>query len=193
MRWAILIGLALAASVASGPTAAWADDDDDATGYAVPAGRLGASIGLRTGLGRLSSDFGLGLIGSIEAGYHPTPIDRRLSFGIHWAVRRGWFGNDDEASVAGSLQLTEFDFGGRVRLTPLLSARRFVTLGAGVSLLRTNVPIPPDDERVYIGPYGSLAIEASIFGYLVGAELRYGMIGIGPGSLSFSVGVSLGT
>lgn len=160
---------------------------------AIAPGRIGAGIGLRTGLGRLASDFGLGVIGSIEAGYHPTPLDQRVSFGVNWAVRRGWFGDDDEASVAGALHLTEFDFGARMRVLMVAPNQRFLTLGAGLSLLRTNVPVPPDNERIYVGPYGSLGTEFFFVDYQVTAEIRFGLIGTGPASISFMAGVSLGS
>ncbi|WP_428264230.1 hypothetical protein [Haliangium sp.] len=188
MRWLAIMGvLALGLVGTAGAARAQAADDE------LPAGRIGAGIGLRAGLGRLGSDFGLGLVGSIEAGYHPTSRGQRVSLGVSWAVRRGWFGYDDEASVAGSLHLTEFDFGGRMRIAITPSGRRFLTLGAGASLLRTNVPVPPDDERTYWGGYGTVGVEFFVLGYLMNSEIRYGPIGAGPASISFMAGVSLGT
>jgi hypothetical protein len=158
---------------------------------APPSGRIGVSLGVRQGFGRLGNDFGVGMVGSIEAGYHPTRPRQRLSLGASWAVRRSWFGEDD-ASISGALHLIELDFGGRLRVAQELGKERFLVLGAGASLLRANVPLPPDDARHYLGPYASLGFEFYFHDILIGLEGRYGLLVSGPGSFSWTLGVSLG-
>jgi hypothetical protein len=155
----------------------------------LPAGRIGASVGVKQGTGGLGGDFGV--VAGIEAGYHPTGVDQRFSLGGFWAVRRSWFGEDD-TSIAGALNLIELDFGGRLRVALERGAPRFLVLGTGVSLLRANVPLPPDDQRHYVGPYGSLGFELYVNGILIGLEGRYGLLALGPGSFSVLGSVSLG-
>lgn len=193
MRWvAMLLGVLAAATAAPGSARAQSED-------ALPAGRLGVSLGVRQSLGALGADFGAGVVGSIEAGYHPTRLDQRVSFGLSWAVRRSWFG-DDDASIAGVLHLIELDFGGRMRVAQELRVPRFLVLGAGASLLRTNVPLLADDARSHIGPYGSLGFEFyfqdSRLGieqpFLISVDVRYGVLLGGPDSVSWTLGISLG-
>ncbi len=173
------------------------------TGATIPSGRFGVSAGVRQGLGSLGSDYGIGAIARLEAGYHPTSLERRLSLGVHWSFLWGWFGFDDAASVAGSLALIEVSLGAKVRMMLDRRNRMFFALGSGFSLLRTNVPIPPDDERMYRGPYLSIGVEtlrridvpveAFPFGFdALGFEARYGFIAGGPGSISVMVGFGLG-
>jgi hypothetical protein len=106
-------------------------------------------------------------------------------------VRRSWFG-EDETSIAGALNLIELDFGGRLRVALERGSPRYLVLGAGASLLRANVPLPPDDERHYVGPYGSLGFEVYVQDLLIGLEARYGLLALGPGSFSVLASVSLG-
>ena len=179
--------LVVLAGVAVLPASVHAQPEDEA----LPVGRIGVNLGVRQGLGRLGNDFGVGMVGGIEAGYHPTRLDQRLSLGAFWAVRRSWFG-DDEASIAGSLDLIELDFGARLRLAQQLGVPRFLVLGAGASVLRTNVPLPPDDRRNYVGPYASLGFEFFVGKVLLGVDARYGLIALGPGSLSWTLSASLG-
>lgn len=181
---AILIVLA---GVAVLPAAVRAQPEDET----LPAGRIGVNFGVRQGLGRLGSDYGVGMVGGIEAGYHPMRLDQRLSLGAFWAVRRSWFG-DDEASIAGSLDLIELDFGARVRVAQERGVQRFLVLGAGASVLRTNVPLPPDDRRNYVGPYASLGFEFFVGDVLLGVDARYGLIALGPDSVSWTLSASLG-
>jgi hypothetical protein len=156
---------------------------------ALPTGRIGASVGVKQGAGSLGSDFGF--VAGIEAGYHPTRLDQRFSLGGFWAVRRSWFG-DNPRSISGGLDLIELDFGARLRVALERGAPRFMVLGAGASLLRANVPLPPDDERHYVGPYASMGFEFYFHDILIGLEGRYGLLALGPGSFSVLASVSLG-
>jgi hypothetical protein len=176
--------MAVAVAMAVAMPSARAQREDE-----LPAGRIGASVGVKQGTGGLGGDFGV--VAGIEAGYHPTKLDQRFSLGAFWAVRRSWFGEDD-TSIAGALNLIELDFGGRLRVALERGAPRFLVLGTGASLLRANVPLPPDDERHYVGPYGSLGFELYVNGILIGLEGRYGLLALGPGSFSVLGSVSLG-
>lgn len=183
---AMLVALGAAMIVAMGVAlpSAHAQREDE-----LPAGRIGASVGVKQGTGGLGGDFGV--VAGIEAGYHPTRLDQRFSVGGFWAVRRSWFGEDD-TSIAGALNLIELDFGGRLRVALERGAPRFLVLGGGASLLRANVPLPPDDSRHYVGPYGSLGFELYVNDILIGLEARYGLLALGPGSFSVLGSVSLG-
>lgn len=160
----------------------------------LPAGRFGVVLGVRQGLGQLGEDFGFGGVGGIEAGYHPSAVGRRFSFGVQWSVLWSWFGYDDIASVAGSLTMIELGAGARLRVVIDEETPRFLTLGVGGNLLRTNVPIQPADDRNYLGLCFALGTEQLVFDALMlGFEARYNKLPSGPGSISIVLGVSFGT
>jgi hypothetical protein len=184
MAMLVALGAAMIVAMGVAPPSAHAQREDE-----LPAGRIGASVGVKQGTGGLGGDFGV--VAGIEAGYHPTRLDQRFSVGGFWAVRRSWFGEDD-TSIAGALNLIELDFGGRLRVALERGAPRFLVLGGGASLLRANVPLPPDDSRHYVGPYGSLGFELYVNDILIGLEARYGLLALGPGSFSVLGSVSLG-
>ena len=164
-----------------------------AAGEDLPSGKIGMSMGMRQGSGQLGEDFGLGLIIGVEAHYHPTSIDRDWSMGAAWSVVRGWFGPDDTASITGSLDVLEFNFGLRVRRMLGPGLPRYFVVSSGVSMLRTNVPIASDNERVHFGPYAAIGVEQYLKGrYLFAVEARYGIIATGPGSFSFALGFYFG-
>lgn len=186
------VGLARLALVA-GLVAVSADAAAQVEDEGLPAGNFGLSIGVRQGMGRLSDDFGPGMVAAMEAGYHPTSPDSSVSFGLEWSVAWSWFGSD-QASIAGSLSLLEFNFGARMRRLINEPLPRFLVLGAGVSLLRTNVPIPPEDERLYLGPYVAAGVEQYLYQkLLLSFEIRYGMLAGGPGSIALALGVGFGS
>lgn len=160
----------------------------------VPSGRFGFAMGVRQGLGQLGEDFGIGGVGGIEAGYHPSPVERRFSLGLHWSVLWSWFGSDDIASVAGSLTMLELGAGLRLRMVIATETPRFLTLGGGVNLLRTNVPIEACADRNCLGPYLSLGTEHFVFDtLLLGIDGRYIMLPDGPSSIAVVFSVSFGT
>jgi hypothetical protein len=81
--------------------------------------------------------------------------------------------------------------GARLRLAPS-DPTRSLFLGGGAALLRANAPLPPDDERSYLGGFVGLGLEQLAWARsLVTFELRYGLFG-GPGSLSVLLGVGFG-
>lgn len=183
---ALTLAAVAAASIAIAPAPAAADDE-------LPAGKIGVSMGVRQGAGQLGEDFGLGAVFGVEAHYHPTSIDRNWSLGAVWSVVRSWYGSDDTASITGSLDALEFNFGLRVRRMMGPGLPRYFVVSSGVSMLRTNVPIVPDNERVYFGPYAAIGVEQYLAGrYLFAFEARYGIIATGPGSFSISLGFYFG-
>ncbi|HTM22955.1 MAG TPA: hypothetical protein VL172_20675, partial [Kofleriaceae bacterium] len=70
----------------------------------------------------------------------------------------------------------------------------FLSTGVGVALLRTSVPVPPDEQRSYVGMYWAAGPELYVLGrYLIDFEVRYGPFIDGPGSLTLSFGLSFGS
>lgn len=178
-RGAPITTSAMILALAAGPAAA--QDDEDG----LPTGRFGAVTAFRQNVGELGSSYGLGFLFGLEAGYQPG-ADRELSIGINWSVLfRGWYFADDASLVEQSINAAEMSLG--LRLQRSLSRRvpRYLVLSGGATLLRTSIPVPPDDERLYLGPYAGIGIEQYVLrSGFVGVEARYGLIAGGPGSMS---------
>lgn len=177
---ALVLAVALAA-----PGTAAAED--------LPSGKFGLIIGGRQGIGRLSDSFGVGLLGGVQAGWQPTRSTSPWSFGADWSWVRGKLWGAEPGTIDNGLSFVEMSLGLRVRrLIGQQGAPQFLVLGAGGSILRTNIPIPPDTERTYAGAYASAGFELYVGGaYLVTLEARYGLIA-GPGSLSALASFSFG-
>lgn len=160
----------------------------------IPSGKFGLTSGLRQNTGSLGNSYGFGWLIGVGAGYQPRGFGSTYDFGASWEVMWGQFGADDPELVTESLSILEMSFALRLRRTISDSVPRFLAASAGVSLLRTNVPIPPEMDRLYIGPYAGLGIDQYVANrYLVGLEARYGMITAGPSSLSLMATVAFGS
>jgi hypothetical protein len=160
----------------------------------LPAGQLGLTFGARQPLGSLGGQFSVGLVGGIQAGWQPTSTDRRLSLGVDWSLSWGYHWADDASDNAAKLSSREMSLGVKARiLAGQAAAPLFLSTGVGAVLLRTSVPVPPDDERSYLGMYWSAGPELYVLGrYLIHFDVRYGPFLDGPGSLTLSLGLAFG-
>lgn len=160
----------------------------------LPAGKFGVATALRQNTGALGGDYGFGFLFGVQAGYHPSFFGSRYSVGAVWGILWGRFNSDNPELVEEVLSPLEMNFGLRFRMAFDPGEPRFLTAGGGGTLMRTNVPIPPDDERLYFGPYASIGVDQYFSRkYLVSLEARYGMIGLGPNSLTLVLSVHFGT
>lgn len=169
---------------------AMAQQDDD-----LAAGKFGIFLAGRQNIGELGDVYGTGFQGGFDAHYHPSRPGQAFSLGLGWATAifgRSWAGAGS-SPADNPLKLTEMSFGLRLRRSLSQTSARFLTLGAGVSLLRTHVPIPPDDERLYVGPYVGLAFEDYLTTRtMYSIETRYSMVGPGPRSVAVLLGIGFG-
>jgi hypothetical protein len=183
-------GLALVIAIAAlAPRDAAAED--------LPPGRLGIVAGVRSGTGELADAFGLGAVFGFEAGWQPMSTEDRVGFAARWSVLWSSFdvfgyGADPE-SLTGSLRVLQLDAGARIRVAPRPGTGGILSAGFGVTALRSNVPLPPDQEREYVGGYGAGGIEYLLTRrILLSVEVRYGLIFAGPGAVDVLIGVATG-
>jgi hypothetical protein len=160
----------------------------------LPVGKFGAIGGVRQNTGSLGDAFGFGWLLGVEAGYQPSPITQSLSLGVSWEVMWGRFGADDPDLVEEELSVLEMNFGARVRRMLGSNQPRFLVVVGGVTLLRTSVPVPPDMDRLYLGPYAGIGLDQYLGGtYLLSLEARYGLITGGPSSMTLVASFSFGS
>jgi hypothetical protein len=156
----------------------------------VPSGRLAGVVGIRTGTGSLDDHFGLGGVYGVEAAWEPLPEGRRVGYAIVWGLLRGDFGSDP-AAITGQLDIIELSLGARLRFAPREPARSLF-IGGGGALLRANTPLPPDQRRDYAGGFVGFGVEQRIWKLMMTLEVRYGLLGTGPGLLSVQLGAGIG-
>lgn len=156
----------------------------------VPSGRMALVGGIRTGTGSLDDAFGLGGLYGVEAAWEPLPDGRKLGYAIVWGFLRGDFGSDP-AAITGELDVLEMSLGARLRFAPR-EPTRSMFLGGGAAVLRANTPLPPDQRRDYVGGFIGVGVEQKLWKLMTTLEVRYGLLGGGPGSLSVQVGVGFG-
>ena len=158
-----------------------------------PSGMIGPILGVRQGTGDVSQQFGFGALWGIEAGWQPMAPAQQIGYALRWrAIFSGYWSND-ASNVADELRVIEMDAGADLRFAPAPGRGRFVDLGGGVSVLRSNVPLAPSDHRSYVGPYVELGLEQFVGSSpSVTFELRVGEVTSGPDTASAMVGLRFG-
>ncbi|MCE9576773.1 MAG: hypothetical protein K8W52_26745 [Deltaproteobacteria bacterium] len=160
---------------------------------ALPSGSIGLVTGVRQGVGATSSTFGLGALWGVEAGYQPMSTSQRVGWAVRWRVLFSGYLSGQSDNLAGNLRAVEVDGGTGLRIAPRPGLLRYLDVGAGVSLLRSNIPLlPPSRQRAYLGPYVSVGLEQYVGSQVITFELRVGVLGTGPTTLSAIAGIKWG-
>jgi hypothetical protein len=158
----------------------------------LPSGMIGPVLGGRQGVGAVEPQFGLGAVLGVEAGWQPMRAQQRVGVALRWRTLFSGYWSNDASNVAGDLRVIEMDFGVYARFA-LGAQARYFDLGGGWSVLRANVPLPPDDVRTYEGPYAGFGLEQYLStSTSVMFELRAGELLVGPTTLSALIGVRFG-
>jgi len=184
VRPAPLAAAALVAALAASRPAAAGDD--------LPRGMIGLVGGVRQGTGAVAPAFGLGMLFGVEAGWQPMSTTQHVGWTARWRVLFSGYLSGQPTNLASSLRVLEMDAGGGIRIAPRPLALRYLFLGGGISMLRSNVPLPPDNHRSYVGGYGAVGLEQWVgTKLLLTFEVRVGQIG-GPNTLTAMAGVKFG-
>ena len=173
----IVVAVAVTAAVAG----------DAAAQDGPPEGRIGIATGVRRNVGELGETFPWGYQLGFEAAYQPGRL------GIAWSVMFSWFSTDDAGAADDALRPREMHLGLRLRWPLSDQDVRAIPITLGGTLLRTDIPTPPDAERLYVGPYVGLGYEELLGGFVLAVEARYGMLLAGPAGLSFVLTISRGS
>ncbi|RMH42483.1 MAG: hypothetical protein D6689_08085 [Deltaproteobacteria bacterium] len=184
--------IALVCAVAA-PRAATAQESD------VPQVRFALALAGRGNLGEFGSRFDRGWLWGVEAGWQPGRLG--VAWAIQWSVPQwaavplgGSFSTGDPAIVDEIVSIMEMSLGPRIRWPLSDRVPHFALLAGGATLMRTSIPIPPDARRSYLGPYAALGYEQLLAGrYMVGVEVRYEMIGVGPSSIGARLSLAFGS
>ena len=149
--------------------------------------------GAKRNVSVLGDQFGTGLVLGVDAGYQLAYFASRLSLELGSAALFGWTGANNPAEFAGQLKSVELSASVRLHLhTGDLTPRSFY-IGGGGAILRTNIPVPPNDQRQHFGPFGVIGVRQFLGGYAVSLDARYGILfSDQPTGLTLVLGISLG-
>lgn len=175
----------LGAGVVGAALALWAAP---AAAEELPAGTIGAVLGAQAGSAGSYNSLGVGVAYGLAAAWQPMDDEQRIGWGVRWSVLFGYFPGAASAAVSDVLRLVELDVLARVRVAPTNRPGRYLTVGAGASLLRSSEPIQPENRRAFAGPIATFGYEHNAWGSaLLGVDLRYGLIETGPASIGLLV------
>ena len=172
--------MALALCASSAPVSAQSD---------LPVGRFSLLLGARNNLGATGDAYRLGWVIGLGAGWHPP----YLPVGLTWSITRTAMYRSDESVVNESIIVHDMSFGleGRFRVSEV---ERYIFASGGLGLLRAGEPLPPDNDRTFIGPYAGIGYQ-ELFSdtYLISVEARYGLLVGGPSAITLLIGLNFGS
>lgn len=157
----------------------------------LPSGSIGAIFGGIAGTGADASRLGVGTQTGGYAAWQPMTTDRKVGWALRWSCVFGYLRDGDAARIDDALRTVHMDFTAGLRYRPAQQGL-YLTLRAGVELLRANEPIPPMNQRAYVGPMASVGIDKYAFGsVLFSIDIRYALIANGPSSIGLLLGAAI--
>jgi hypothetical protein len=186
-------GIAAALALLTAAAPAFAQPEE------IPRGQFGMAAVLRRNVGAMEERYGLGYLWGFVAGYQVTRPDEPLGAGLVLTTLFGrsqlfgvW-GDDDPTIATGPLKYLEMALGLRVRYRLGEALPLYVAGSVGGALLRTDVPVPPDDERLHLGGFVGLGADFYLWdSVLLGLDARFGLLGGGPRGITFMFTAALG-
>ena len=102
------------------------------------------------------------------------------------------------AQIDSKLSTLQMDVTVGLRYRPWATPRRYLTMRAGVELLRTNEPIPTSSDagaemrRAFLGGVASVGLDQYLWSFaMLSVDVRYGTIGGGPSQIALVVGLGV--
>jgi hypothetical protein len=152
----------------------------------LPPGALGLIIGADSGTGEDAKRLGAGYRFGLQASWQPTTTERRLGWTLRWATMFGAMYGGSAATID-TIRTVQIDLTLGLRIRPWGSSTRFLTVRGGGELLRVNEPVPPTDQRAFLGGIASVGLDQYLAGWLLSVDVRYGLIGSNPRELALLI------
>jgi hypothetical protein len=187
LRYSTVVVVALVAGLT---TTANAESDR------LPSTSLGAITGVVAGAGPSAKPLGVGFALGFSAAVQPMRSDQRLGWSLRWSSLfqyQNILSNATAARISGDVRLYQADVVFRGRFAPTDRSGTYLTGGVGLSLLRSNQPVPPDSQRVWAGGIVTLGVDKYVWsGFLLSLDARFGLIGNGPTTIATLLTVGYG-
>lgn len=167
-----------------------ADDDDEPS---ATRGRFGLVLAGRSNIGALGDQYWGGFLWGVHAGLERRVEDSDWSVGLGWTTLvRGYYFETGDSQVESTIHLTEVNVGIRAAHAFLVPGQNLFG-GAGAVVLLSNLPVPPANERRYLGWYAGFGFERAAFGeWAWTVEARYSRPDQGLDSVSLVTGMTAG-
>ncbi|MCP4443716.1 MAG: hypothetical protein GY811_00025 [Myxococcales bacterium] len=188
-RGASLIAALSMCGAAAGSGSAAADSDDPSAA----SGRFGFTIVGRYNRGDLGELYRAGFLWGVHAGLDKPVGDSQWTVRLRWtALVRGYYFASDDSQVESTIDLTEVDLAVSASHTFLRPGQRLFG-NAGAVLLLSKLPIPPTDDRRYLGWFAGLGFERTALGeWAWSVEARYSRLDTGLANLNLVGGMTAG-
>jgi hypothetical protein len=159
----------------------------------LPKGSIGFVFGVVSGTRADAARLGYGFYQfGMQAQWGETNTDARLGWSVRAATMFGTLYNGTAAQIDSELHTMQMDLLVGVRIRPWPTPSRYLTARVGGELLRANEPIPPTDQRAFVGGIASIGVDQYLGGFMFNVDVRYGLIGNeGPRELALLVGIGL--
>ncbi len=159
----------------------------------LPPGTIGLVFGARSGTGADAKRLGYGYYQfGMQAAWQPQSTDRWWGPTLRWSTMFGTLYNGTAAQIESELHTMQMDLTVGVRFRPWKTPSRYLTARIGGELLRANEPIPPMDQRAFVGGIASVGLDQYIGGFMFNVDVRYGLIANeGPREIALLFGVGL--
>ncbi len=156
-------------------------------------GHFGLVLVARNNLGTLGGLYHYGFLWGLRAGLEQYVGDSDWQLGLDWTTLvRGYYFESDSSQVESIIDLTEVNLGITLRRT-LRAPGQHLVVTAGGDLILSNRPIPPANDRRYLGWYAGLGFDRRLFGEWSGSfEVRYSRLEAGIANISLLFGMTAG-
>ena len=159
----------------------------------VPQGSVGILGQVAQNTGEAGAAYRFAWLAGVSASYEIGQVSN-VGFGPAWSWAFGAYQVPADNLPDDHVTMVEMSLGLRVRRMLGKSTPRFLTGQAGATILRFDRAVPPDNDRLYLGPYIAIGLDQYLgTGTMVSFAVRYGMIATGPASLALRLGISLGS
>ena len=164
----------------------------------LPPGAIGPILGGVSGTGADAKRLGAGVQYGAQASWQPMSSDRSWGWALRWATMFGRNYGGTAAQIDSKLSTLQMDVTVGLRYRPWATPRRYLTMRAGVELLRTNEPIPTSSDagaemrRAFLGGVASVGLDQYLWSFaMLSVDVRYGTIGGGPSQIALVVGLGV--
>ncbi len=159
----------------------------------VSRGSVGVVGQVAQNTGETGDAYRLAYLLGVNAGYEVVRLNK-FTIGALWSWGLGEYRFAADELADDRVRLLEMSLGFRGRRLLGRKTPRFLSVGAGVTMLRLNRALPPDDKRLYLGPYATIGLDQFVINRLMlSFAVRYGLVVNGPSSLGVRFGVSWGS
>jgi len=159
----------------------------------LPPGTIGFLFGVLSGTGADAKRLGYGYYQfGMQAAWQPAATERSWGWSLRWSTMFGTLYNGTAPQIDTQLHTVQMDLQAGLRVRPWDTPSRYLTAHVGGELLRTNEPVPPLMQRVFVGGIASVGLDQYVGGFMFNVDVRYGLIGNdGPQELALLVGFGL--